>query len=500
MDNKRSSATHPSPGQVVLVSDPALPRNLWKLGRIISIPSSNSEKIREVQLKLPSGHIVRRPVNRLFPLDLEDSDNEPPPSVNKPESSGKPESAPRYELRPRKRVNCNENATHCETVQSSTVVNTPAKVMLACVTALMLASNVASAANVVGHMSCIPGGVTITTNDVERYELCVEGNCCVKDNPRRNETIHFPPGVLLHEHHVQLKLFEGQSLSLLEASCPPASFCENIRCWICTANIFNPECSPRAAITAIAFIIYIAIALGYALCYVPVAQCIPQWKVFRVFTRNTFQKVVDSKRCAHVGSCVDDKCASTNTSSLLPELVQGNQFPGMTMCVESCGGIGCGCLALSSGCLFYRIFHVPQDEKIYEIFKCSQWKEEVELEITTISKRTETINKRLIRVQPTVPINYNKMRITLTSLSFPPTPMLASSFISDGSQMALWNHKETPQLLCDSEEHARLLNCTVTTNCRCEPAENKVTCVCTDFNLTRVFSKEIENRSPIRRG
>uniref|UniRef100_A0A7I4YBT1 Phlebovirus_G2 domain-containing protein n=1 Tax=Haemonchus contortus TaxID=6289 RepID=A0A7I4YBT1_HAECO len=218
-----------------------------------------------------------------------------------------------------------------------------------------------------------------------------------------------------------------------------------------------------------------------------------------VFTRNTFQKVVDSKRCAHVGSCVDDKCASINTSSLLPELVQGNQFPGMTMCVESCGGIGCGCLALSSGCLFYRIFHVPQDEKIYEIFKCSQWKEEVELEITTISKRTETINKRLVRVQPTVPINYNKMRITLTSLSFPPTPMLASSFISDGSQMALWNHKETPQLLCDSEEHARLLNCTVTTNCRCEPAENKVTCVCTDFNLTRVFTKEIENRFPIRR-
>uniref|UniRef100_A0A7I4YX93 Phlebovirus_G2 domain-containing protein n=1 Tax=Haemonchus contortus TaxID=6289 RepID=A0A7I4YX93_HAECO len=160
-----------------------------------------------------------------------------------------------------------------------------------------------------------------------------------------------------------------------------------------------------------------------------------QWRGLRltcvkettVFPRNTLQKVVDSKRCAHVGSCVDDKCASINTSSLPPELVQGNPFPGMTMCVESCGGIGCGCLALSSGCLYYKIFCVPQDEKIYEIFKCSQWKEEVELEITTISKRTETISKRLIRVQLTVPINYNKMRFTLTSLSFPPTPMLASS-------------------------------------------------------------------------
>ncbi|KAK6031572.1 zinc knuckle, partial [Ostertagia ostertagi] len=448
---------------VVLISDPALPRNSWKLGRIISIPSSNSEKIREVQLKLPSGHIVRRPVNLLVPLELEDSENEPPPFVTEPETPGEPESAPRYELRPRKRVNYNETTTHCSTVQSSTMVNAPAKVLLACVTALMLATNVASAAKVVGHMSCIPGGVAITTNDVERYELCVEGNCHVKDNPHGKETIHFPPEVLLHEHHVQLKLFKGQSLSLLEASCSPASFCENIRCWICTANIFNPECSPRAAITAIAFIIYIGIAVVYVLCFVPVVI----GKPCRLFGR---------------GMCNFIKFTARVVWLLCRKLLFHRRQLARRYDVQEF--LNTPLLAVISVITFSSLTLSCQDIDVFFYHD---------------SICTFAPSGRLIRVQPTVPINYNKMRITLTSLSFPPTPMLASSFISDGSRMALWNHKEIPHFLCDSEEQARLLNCTVTTNCKCEPAENKVTCVCTDFYFTSVFSKEIENRFPIRR-
>ncbi|VDO41559.1 unnamed protein product [Haemonchus placei] len=47
---------------------------------------------------------------------------------------------------------------------------------------------------------------------------------------------------------------------------PSQSFCDHIRWWFCTAN---PECSPRAAITAITILLYISIVLLYALCYVP---------------------------------------------------------------------------------------------------------------------------------------------------------------------------------------------------------------------------------------
>ncbi|KAK6031097.1 zinc knuckle, partial [Ostertagia ostertagi] len=445
---------------VVLISDPALPRNSWKLGRIISIPSSNSEKIREVQLKLPSGHIVRRPVNLLVPLELEDSENEPPPFVTEPETPGEPESAPRYELRPRKRVNYNETTTHCSTVQSSTMVNAPAKVLLACVTALMLATNVASAAKVVGHMSCIPGGVAITTNDVERYELCVEGNCHVKDNPHGKETIHFPPEVLLHEHHVQLKLFKGQSLSLLEASCSPASFCENIRCWICTANIFNPECSPRAAITAIAFIIYIGIAVVYVLCFVPVVI----GKPCRLFGR---------------GMCNFIKFTARVVWLLCRKLLFHRRQLARRYDVQEF--LNTPLLAVISVITFSSLTLSCQDIDVffYHDSICTFAPSGSSTDCTDqLQQDAYHPYQPLLSAHSDVSVIFHLRRFSNGSLE------------SQGN---------TTLPLCDSEEQARLLNCTVTTNCKCEPAENKVTCVCTDFYFTSVFSKEIENRFPIRR-
>ncbi|KAL6739263.1 hypothetical protein Aduo_012737 [Ancylostoma duodenale] len=37
------------------------------------------------------------------------------------------------------------------------------------------------------------------------------------------------------------------------------------------------------------------------------------------------------------------------------------------------------------------------------------------------------------------------------------------------------------------------------TNCACQPAENKVNCVCADQNITEVFQTELQNRLPVRR-
>lgn len=65
------------------------------------------------------------------------------------------------------------------------------------------------------------------------------------------------------------------------------------------------------------------------------------------FTRHAQQKVLDAKRCAHAGSCVDEKCAGINSTAFLPELYQANHLPGLTFCVESCGGPGWGCFYMS---------------------------------------------------------------------------------------------------------------------------------------------------------
>ncbi|RCN49233.1 hypothetical protein ANCCAN_04648 [Ancylostoma caninum] len=74
--------------------------------------------------------------------------------------------------------------------------------------------------------------------------------------------------------------------------------------------------------------------------------------------------VIDSKRCPHMGSCIGNKCADVNSTSLIPELEIGNSFPGRTACLESCGGPGCDCFYLSSGCLFYKIYAIPTDSKV----------------------------------------------------------------------------------------------------------------------------------------
>ncbi|VDP64093.1 unnamed protein product [Heligmosomoides polygyrus] len=98
--------------------------------------------------------------------------------------------------------------------------------------------------------------------------------------------------------------------------------------------------------------------------------------------------------CPHSGSCTFEKCAAVNSSSLIPELEKGNRFPGNTACVESCGGPGCDCFYLSSGCLFYRIYLELLTTKIFKIFHCSRWTEEAKMEVThydAINRKSSTL-------------------------------------------------------------------------------------------------------------
>ncbi|RCN39552.1 hypothetical protein ANCCAN_14524 [Ancylostoma caninum] len=217
-----------------------------------------------------------------------------------------------------------------------------------------------------------------------------------------------------------------------------------------------------------------------------------------MFTRNTQQKVVDSKRCPRSGSCKEEKCARINTTALLLELRQGNDFPGVTFCVESCGGPGCGCFYISSGCLFYRVYAVPADDDIYEIFRCPRWREEVVIKMTTIQPdRGE--QESVVILQPTVPQERGAAKLTLSSITIPPTPALQTPFITNGKNTAKWIINDPPTLQCASREAAKSLECDIQTNCRCQPAENSVNCACIDNNITNLFHSDLQNLLSIRR-
>ncbi|VDO80964.1 unnamed protein product [Heligmosomoides polygyrus] len=71
ISSKRGNPRLPSVGKVVLIADAGIPRSTWKMGKISQVHLKNGA-IREVELRLPNGRTIRRPVNILVPLELGD--------------------------------------------------------------------------------------------------------------------------------------------------------------------------------------------------------------------------------------------------------------------------------------------------------------------------------------------------------------------------------------------------------------------------------------------
>ncbi|RCN31875.1 hypothetical protein ANCCAN_22331 [Ancylostoma caninum] len=216
------------------------------------------------------------------------------------------------------------------------------------------------------------------------------------------------------------------------------------------------------------------------------------------FTRATSLHVMDSKRCPHMGSCVNGKCADVSTSSLIPELHPANQFTGRTGCLESCGGLGCDCFYPSSGRLFYRIYAVPRSPTVYEAFRCLRWSEQVKLEVTIDTTHPFKASHRFVETAaPNIPIILPSLRVTMTSLSLPPIPSLNTDFITDGHDTSLWTSTLKPHLLCISKENATSAQCAFTEDWQCDAAESKVKCHCSGFPIEREFSK-VERKLPLK--
>ncbi|KAK6019777.1 hypothetical protein OSTOST_14579 [Ostertagia ostertagi] len=76
-NGKRAGNHEPREGMVVLLADDNLPRNTWKIGRISALKPGKDGAIREVELHMPNGNILRRPINLLIPLELNDGAETP---------------------------------------------------------------------------------------------------------------------------------------------------------------------------------------------------------------------------------------------------------------------------------------------------------------------------------------------------------------------------------------------------------------------------------------
>ncbi|VDI16697.1 Hypothetical predicted protein [Mytilus galloprovincialis] len=60
----------PQIGDVVLIKD-NLPRSTWRMGKIVKLISSNDGEIRSAKVQVSTGLILGRPLNLLYPLELD---------------------------------------------------------------------------------------------------------------------------------------------------------------------------------------------------------------------------------------------------------------------------------------------------------------------------------------------------------------------------------------------------------------------------------------------
>ena len=69
------STTSPNIGNVVIIKED-LPRGMWKMGRIVKLIQSNDGQLRSAKVKLANGNIIGRPLNLLYPLEVDGDSND----------------------------------------------------------------------------------------------------------------------------------------------------------------------------------------------------------------------------------------------------------------------------------------------------------------------------------------------------------------------------------------------------------------------------------------
>jgi len=72
----KTSGANPKINDIVIIYEDKIPRQLWKIGRIKELLKSKDSQIRGAKVKVgKTGNTIERPINKLYPLEINDSEN-----------------------------------------------------------------------------------------------------------------------------------------------------------------------------------------------------------------------------------------------------------------------------------------------------------------------------------------------------------------------------------------------------------------------------------------
>ncbi|VDN93542.1 unnamed protein product [Brugia pahangi] len=75
----------PHESEIVLLNEPEVPGDVWKLARIIKITRGWDGKIRSATIQLPSGKQIDRSINMLYPMEIDATEDKEKKVEDKPE-------------------------------------------------------------------------------------------------------------------------------------------------------------------------------------------------------------------------------------------------------------------------------------------------------------------------------------------------------------------------------------------------------------------------------
>ncbi|KAK6026225.1 hypothetical protein OSTOST_07854, partial [Ostertagia ostertagi] len=160
----------------------------------------------------------------------------------------------------------------------------------------------------------------------------------------------------------------------------------------------------------------------------------------------------------------------------------------ITYCTESCGGWGCSCGFPSSGCLFYRIYHVPTGNDVHEVFQCSSWYETVKLKLEQLD--TKQIQRTFTgEIKPYEERTFGNTKVEVTNFALSPNTIQYKRFISNNRTTAYLDDDVTFSYACTS--NPAIFNtptqCSIRDTCKCNPAEDSILCYCAQNNISQVY-------------
>jgi hypothetical protein len=200
------------------------------------------------------------------------------------------------------------------------------------------------------------------------------------------------------------------------------------------------------------------------------------------YTREFNASYQTKRRCPKVGSCSGSYCEEVQPETLIPELADANQHPGISSCLQGCEwGIGqCDCGLPTRSCIFLRKFALFSSPTVFEVFECSDWVPTIHLTINSSLDNLQEEN--LIALTPGVTTKLGHLQLTPLMISDSQLPIIQQRFFTNGANMAMLKNLHL-SMTCASEEHAHQGQCEISEDiCKCHrtAGNTKAECNCTD--------------------